>query len=62
MVWRRGDAKYIISTGNGDDAFDWDSGWRGFVQYAIGQHPPDRGDNGIEADNNPLNNQATPPI
>ncbi len=45
-------AKYVVSTGHGDDLFDFTDGWTGKVQYAVLQQYSDAGDNGIEADNN----------
>lgn len=45
-------AHHIVSTGGGDDGFDWQMGFRGYIQFAIDQHYDDAGDKGIEADNN----------
>ncbi|HSQ60960.1 MAG TPA: FlgD immunoglobulin-like domain containing protein [Acidobacteriota bacterium] len=50
--------KYLISTGADDDQLDWQLGWRGSIQYAIGQMYPNRGDKGIEADNSEFNYSA----
>ena len=46
------DLKHVLSTGAGDDGFDWTDGWSGRAQFVLVQHHPDAGDNGIEADNN----------
>ncbi len=35
--------KHLISTNVGDDAIDYDEGWRGFVQFALVYQPSDRG-------------------
>ncbi len=47
-----------LSTGGGDDGFDWQMGFRGGLQFAIDQHWADDGDKGIEADNNEFDNDA----
>lgn len=49
--------KHLVLTGNGDDAFDWTSGWQGKAQYVIVQQYDDESNNGIEADNleSPMN-------
>ncbi len=54
------EAKHIVTTGIGDDNLDWTDGWRGKVQYFVAAQADDNGDNGIEADNNGENNEATP--
>ena len=41
-----------LSTGGGDDGFDWQMGFRGGLQFGIDQHWFDDGDKAIEADNN----------
>ncbi|MCB9663014.1 MAG: hypothetical protein H6732_02800 [Alphaproteobacteria bacterium] len=46
------DLRHIVSTGAGDDGFDWTDGWTGRAQHVVVQHHDDLGDNGIEADNN----------
>jgi len=51
--------KHMVLTGNGDDSLDWSSGWRGKAQYVLIKQADD-GDLGIEADNNPDNNDASP--
>ncbi len=53
-------AKYLYATGNADDTFDWTEGWNGKGQFFICQQYEDDCDQGIEADNNAENNDATP--
>lgn len=45
------DLKNIVITGAGDDAFDWDMGWKGRVQFLVVQMHGDDGDNAFEGDN-----------
>ncbi|MDF1584609.1 MAG: hypothetical protein P1P78_15055 [Methyloprofundus sp.] len=52
--------KHVVLTGIGDDSLDWGSGWRGKAQYVLIKQADDDGDLGIEADNNPDNNDALP--
>ena len=54
------DVKHIVVTGVGDDSLDWTDGWAGSAQYVILHQHDDNGDNGIEADNNGENNDASP--
>jgi hypothetical protein len=54
------EARHLLITAVGDDMLDWTDGWTGKVQYAVLQQWDDAGDNGIEADNNGENNDATP--
>jgi hypothetical protein len=55
------EAKHVLVTGVGDDALDWTDGWRGKAQFVVLQQYDDAsGDNGIEADNNGDNNDASP--
>jgi hypothetical protein len=42
---------HIVITGATDDSFDWDTGFRGKVQFAILHQAYTKGDKGIEADN-----------
>lgn len=49
-----------VSTGNGDDSFDWTHGWVGTGTNWIVEQDPASGDRGIEADNNGDNNTLTP--
>ncbi len=52
--------KHVLISGCADDCFDWTDGWQGKAQFvALLQHP-DAGDQGIEADNNAEDNDATP--
>lgn len=54
-------AKHVVVTGVGDDSLDWTDGWTGSAQFVVlQQHDDASGDNGIEADNNGDNNDATP--
>lgn len=52
--------KYVLATGTGDDNLDWTQGWQGRAQFFVAQQYFDAGDNGIEADNNGLDNGALP--
>lgn len=52
--------KYAVSTGNGDDSFDWTHGWRGKGQFWVAEQDGLSGDRGIEADNNGDNNSVSP--
>jgi len=51
---------YAVSTGNGDDSFDWTHGWSGSGENWIVIQDPSTGDRAIEADNNGSNNAASP--
>jgi hypothetical protein len=51
---------YAVSTGNGDDSFDWTHGWVGTGENWIVEQDPTLGDRAIEADNNGDNNTALP--
>lgn len=53
-------AKYLISYGSKDDSFDWTYGWSGKGQFWLAIQATDKGDRGIEADNNGSDNAATP--
>lgn len=53
-------ADYLISTGSGDDCFDWTYGWIGSGSYWIAEQIDGIGDRGIEADNNGDDNAASP--
>ncbi len=53
-------ADYLVSSGSGDDSFDWTYGWIGSGSYWIAEQANGIGDRGIEADNNGDNNGATP--
>lgn len=52
--------KYIVSSNNEDDQFDWTEGWNGTNEFWYGKERADMGNHGIEADNNSSNNVATP--
>ena len=52
--------KHLIVSGVGDDTLDWTDGWQGKGQFFCSVQASDAGDNGIEADNNGENNEATP--
>lgn len=54
------EVKHIIVTGAADDSIDWTDGWQGKIQFAVAQQYDDASDNGIEADNNAEDNEATP--
>jgi hypothetical protein len=52
--------KYVYTTGTADDNLDWTDGWVGKGQFFVAQQYDDNGDQGIEADNNGEDNDATP--
>ncbi len=52
--------KHVLVTGVGDDMLDWTDGWQGKAQFVVLQQFADAGDNGIEADNNGDDNEASP--
>lgn len=52
--------KYLVSTSNEDDQFDWTEGWSGTNENWFGKLGLGRGNRGIEADNNSSNHVATP--
>lgn len=52
--------KYLISTSNEDDSFDWTEGWNGTNENWYGKLGLGRGNRGIEADNNSNNHLAAP--
>jgi hypothetical protein len=55
--WFGGTARctHLVGAGQDDDGLDWQLGYRGFVQFAVIQQHPLRGDKGIEADNSEFN-------
>lgn len=54
-------ARYIVGTAGNDDGFDWDEGWSGKLQYGLMFFTEAaNGDHGIEAANNPDNDDALP--
>jgi hypothetical protein len=54
------DGKYLVASNAADDAVDWTFGWRGRLQFVAVAQRGDDADNGIEADGNEFNNNATP--
>lgn len=52
--------KYIVSSYNEDDQFDWTEGWNGTNENWYGVEDASTGNRGIEADNNSNNHTATP--
>jgi hypothetical protein len=60
--WFGGTARcrYLVATSISDDNFDWQMGWRGYVQFAVCQQNPNFSlDKGIEADNNEFDFNCT---
>jgi hypothetical protein len=53
------DAKHLYLSGNADDSVDWTKGWTGRLQHIV-VFQTDRGDQGIEADNNASNRDSLP--
>lgn len=53
-------SNYLIVNGADDDAFDWTEGWNGNGKYWYSNRFDNRGNRGIEADNNSNNNSASP--
>jgi hypothetical protein len=62
MEWFGGtvDGKYLVMSNAADDNLDWTFGWRGRLQFVTVTQRGDDADNGIEADGNEFNNNATP--
>lgn len=54
--------KHLVVTGADDDSLDWTKGWRGKAQYVLIMLNDNQSasDQGIEADNNGSDNDATP--
>ncbi len=54
--------KHLVITGADDDSIDWTKGWRGAIQHAVVVQNDNQSatDQGIEADNNGDDNDATP--
>ncbi|MCO5113948.1 MAG: hypothetical protein M9899_07215 [Bdellovibrionaceae bacterium] len=54
--------RYVVSTDNDDDGFDWDQGWSGAAQfiYITLENASEKDPNGIEADNFKDNHSVTP--
>ena len=51
---------HLVATGISDDTFDGTDGYRGFMQFGIGQQRQDEGDQGFEISNNADNEAAAP--
>lgn len=56
------EVKHLVVTGADDDSIDWTNGWRGKIQYAVVVQNDNQAasDQGIEADSNSADNDATP--
>ncbi len=52
--------KHVVLSQGQDDALDWDFGWTGKAQYLIAQLDAANSENGVEADSEKDNNDATP--
>lgn len=52
--------KYLVSSGNDDDAFDMDNGFNGKLQFIVALQDPDLANRGHEVDNDPTGSSATP--
>lgn len=53
------DARYVVTTGAGDDSLDWADGWTGRLQFMLAVHNGEA-NRGIEADNQSGDFSATP--
>ncbi len=53
-------AKYLVSSGNDDDAFDMDFGYHGNLQFLFGMQDPDLANRGFEIDNDGDGSGNTP--
>jgi len=51
---------HVVSTGIGDDTVDGTDGWRGFMQFVIGQQRGDEADQGFEISNDGEKADRTP--
>jgi hypothetical protein len=51
---------HLVVTGIGDDSVDGTDGYRGFMQYVLGQQRGDAADNGMELSNNGDEDDAEP--
>ncbi|MBC8072995.1 MAG: serine/threonine protein kinase [Deltaproteobacteria bacterium] len=55
------DARYLVCQDPGDDAFDWDLGYHGRLQFLVAFAMPSEGrSNGFEGDNDPKGSDAKP--
>lgn len=52
--------KYLVSVSSEDDQFDWTEGWNGTNEFWFAKLGLERGNRGIEADNNSNNHLASP--
>lgn len=52
--------KYLVSTGNDDDAIDYDNGYSGKIQFALIVQDPDKANRAHEVDNDANGTSATP--
>lgn len=52
--------KYLVATANEDDQFDWTEGWNGTNENWYAKEAANKGNRGIEADNNSNNHLANP--
>lgn len=52
--------KYLVSTANEDDQFDWTEGWNGTNENWYAKEIDSKGNRGIEADNNSNDHLADP--
>jgi ABC-type branched-subunit amino acid transport system substrate-binding protein len=52
--------RHLLVTGMEDDSLDWTEGWQGRGQFIVVQQWGESGDNGIEADNNADDRDASP--
>lgn len=51
---------HLVVTGIGDDSVDGTDGYRGFIQFVVGQQRGDEADNGMELSNDGEDANATP--
>ncbi len=51
---------HLVVTGIGDDSVDGTDGYRGFIQFIVGQQRADRADNGMELSNDGEATDASP--
>lgn len=56
----KADLRHAVITLAEDDGIDWSLGWTGDAQFVIVQQSPTAGENGLEADNNEQDNDASP--
>ncbi|MGD2044638.1 MAG: fibronectin type III domain-containing protein [Gemmatimonadota bacterium] len=51
---------HVVLTGIGDDTLDGTDGWRGWMQFVVGQQRGDEADNGMEISNDGQDSDASP--